>query len=256
MLLHTPTPVLNVNTSPSTDIFESMAKLDMPIDYFEHIEYHFPIPAKIANLTEFAAYFDKLRNDQDYNFVTEDQMAQTFLTAIKGEVTVSHSWGSYLWDKLKNRLVRGSPHWGASITPNLSQIPKQAEEFAGTLGVVIEKGNKYYDYSLNTDSDVYLQREGSFYVGLSKPVHVHIGASGNRLHVVRANVPFQIHQENNAQRIDLQAAGMQQIKIFSPAAILIEGSDLKIDAQPDNHTYTVTHYGDKTSITIRPAGAK
>ncbi|WP_090799037.1 VCBS repeat-containing protein [Paenibacillus sp. GP183] len=254
MLLHTPTPVLNVNTFPSTDIFDGMAKLDMPIDYFEHIEYHFPIPAKIADLTEFASYFDKLRNEQDYNFVTEDQMAQSFLTAIKGEVTVSHSWGSYLWDKLKNRLVRGNPHWSVDITPNLSHIPKQAEEYAGTLGVVIEKGIKYYDYSLSTNSDVYLQREGSFYLGLSKPVHVHIGPSGNRLHVVRVNVPFQIHQENNMQRIDLQAAGMQQVKIFSPEAIRIEGSDLKIEAQPDNHTYTVTHYGDKTSITISPAG--
>lgn len=253
MLLHTPTPALNVTTYPTTDIFESMAQLDMPIDYFEHIEYHFPVPAKIADLTEFAAYFDKLRSEQDYNFMTEKQMAQSFLTAMKGKVTVNQSWAFYLWDKLKDRLAGRNPHLNVTLSPDTKLIPKQAGEFASTLGVEIEKGNRLYAYSLSTDSDVYLQREGSFYVGLAKPVSVHIGPSDNRLHVVRANVPFETLQEGSHLHIDLQAAGMQQIKIFSPEALVIEGSDLKIDPHPEDHTYTITHYGDKTSITLRPA---
>jgi hypothetical protein len=253
MLLHTPTPVLNVTTYPSTDIFESMAKLDMPIDYFEHIEYHFPVPAKIADLTEFAAYFDKLRSEQDYNFITEKQMAQSFLTAMKGEVTVSKSWASFLWDKLKDRVAGVNPHWNAKLTPNVSLISEQAGAYVNTLGVEIEKGNKFYSYSLSTDSDVYLQREGSFYVGLSNPTSVHIGPDDNRLHVLRSNVPFQTKHSRNELRIDLQASGMQQIKIFSQEAVVIEGPDLKIDAHPENHTYTVTHYGDQISITVKPA---
>ncbi|WP_397355960.1 FG-GAP repeat domain-containing protein [Paenibacillus sp. N3.4] len=47
MLIHTPTPVLRTGDYATTDVFESMVQLDMPIDYFEHIEYHFRYRPKL-----------------------------------------------------------------------------------------------------------------------------------------------------------------------------------------------------------------
>ncbi|MBP1992689.1 FG-GAP repeat domain-containing protein [Paenibacillus eucommiae] len=261
MLVHTPTPVLHLDgPSPTTDIFRSMAALDMPIDYFEHIEYHFPNSNKIANLSKFADYFDKLRTEEEYNFMTETQMAQALLTAMKSKVKVSRPWAVYLWNKLKDRLAPDNPHWDLRITPDLSQVPEQAGAYKSTLGVEIEKGTKLYSYSLHTNSDIYLQRENSFYVGVGKMVSLHIGPSDASLHLLRSNVPFTMHRESDQLRIDLLSAGMQQIKLFSPEALVIESlesdqgsSDLKIEHNANEQTYTVTHYGDITSITVRRA---
>lgn len=45
--------------------------------------------------------------------------------------------------------------------------------------------------------------------------------------------------------------GMQQIKLYSPTRVDIEGKDLKVDYLPEEHTYTITHYGERTSIQIK-----
>ena len=65
--------------------------------------------------------------------MTETQMAKSFLTAMKSEVRISQSWASYLWDKLKDRLAGGSPHFHATLTPNTSRCPSLADEYAANL---------------------------------------------------------------------------------------------------------------------------
>ncbi len=249
MLIHTPTPVLRTGDYATTDVFESMVKLDMPIDYFEHIEYHFPEPAKIADLTQFADYFDKLRTKHDYNFMTEKQMAKSFLTAIKSEVRISQSWTFYLWDKLKDRLAGGNPHFHATLTPNAKAVPSLAEEYAGTLGVVIEKGEKLALYSLQSDSDTYTTIDNRFYVGLAGPSAISIAPAKERLHIVRANVPFSLTAQGNTRNLELKAAGLQQVKLFSPAELEFTG-DAKIEYDAANHLYTITRYGDVTTISF------
>ncbi|MDQ0892015.1 hypothetical protein QFZ81_007103 [Paenibacillus sp. V4I9] len=250
MLIHTPTPVLRTGDYATTDVFESMVKLDMPIDYFEHIEYHFPVPSKVADLTEFADYFDKLRTKHNYNFMTETQMAKSFLTALKSEVRISHSWASYLWDKLKDRLSGGSPHFHATLTPNTDKVPNLAGEYATTLGVVIEKGEKLALYSLQGDSDIYTTIDNRFYLGLAKPSSIGIGATKEKFHVVRSNVPFELTQQGNTHQLVLKSAGLQQVKVFSPTELLFDGSDAKIEYDAQTHMYTITRYGDLTTLSF------
>ncbi|NOU69961.1 VCBS repeat-containing protein [Paenibacillus sp. LMG 31458] len=250
MLIHTPTPVLRTGDYATTDVFESMVKLDMPIDYFEHIEYHFPVPSKVADLTEFADYFDKLRTKHNYNFMTETQMAKSFLTALKSEVRISQSWTSYLWDKLKDRLAGGNPHFHATLTPNTDKVPGLAGEYSTTLGVVIEKGEKLALYSLQSDSDIYTTIDNRFYLGLTKPSSIGIGATKEKFHVVRSNVPFELTQQGNTHQLVLKSAGLQQVKVFSPTELLFDGSDAKIEHDAQTHMYTITRYGDLTTLSF------
>ena len=60
-----------------------------------------------------------------------------------------------------------------------------------TLGVVIEKGDKLALYSLQSDSDIYTTIDNQFYLGLAKPSSIGIGATKEKFHVVRSNVPFE-----------------------------------------------------------------
>ncbi|HEY1212517.1 MAG TPA: VCBS repeat-containing protein, partial [Bryobacteraceae bacterium] len=254
MLIHTPTPVLRTGDYATTDIFESMVKLDMPIDYFEHIEYHFPVPGKIADLTEFADYFNKLRTKHDYNFMTETQMAQSFLAAMKGEVRISQTWATYWWDKLKDRLAGGSPHWHAMLTPDITKVPGLAGEYKNTLGVVIEKGEKLAPYSLQSNSNIFTTQDNRFYVGLSGPSSVGIAPGKESFHVVRSNVPFKLTSKSSGYSIDLKSAGLQQFKLYSPNELHFTGAnDLKVEYDTAAHTYTITRYGDSITLTISKA---
>jgi hypothetical protein len=250
MLLYTPTPVLRFGANSTEDIFQSYVQLDMPINYFEHIEPFFP--GNVAGLVEFAEYFDKLRTAYDYNFMSEPQMARSFLAALKGKVTVSRSWAAYLQDKLKDMLsgTEQGPHLSLTLRPDSSEVPAQAGGYKDTLGVVIEKGARLALYSLSTDSDFSIRQHEKLYVGLPKPAHVGIYRDSDRLHIVRSNVPTSIEKGADAWTIRLNEPGMQQIVIYSPQPIAIQGRDLKVDANEKARTYTVTHYGDPTSITV------
>ncbi|WNR44732.1 FG-GAP repeat domain-containing protein [Paenibacillus roseipurpureus] len=254
MLIHTPTPVLRpTGDFANTDVFESMAKLDMPIDYFEHIEYHYPVPEKVAELTEFADYFDKLRTKHDYNFMSETQMAKSFLTAMKSEVRISQSWASYLWDRLKDHLSGSNPHFHATLTVDASAVPSLAEEYADTLGVSIEKGEKLAQYSLQSDAHVYTTIENKLYLGLTGKTNLHIGPASQQLHVVRSNVPFTLSSEGNKQQVKLQSAGLQQLKLYSPNELTFEASDAAVVHDAAAHTYTITRYGDVRTLTFTSA---
>ncbi|CAH1215596.1 hypothetical protein PAECIP111891_04264 [Paenibacillus allorhizoplanae] len=252
MLIHAPTPVLRpAGDNANTDVFESMVKLDMPIDYFEHIEYHFPEPQKIANLTEFADYFDKLRTKHDYNFMSETQMAKSFLSAMQSDVKISQSWASYLWDRLKDRLSGGSPHFHATLSPETSDVSLLAEEYADTLGVTIEKGDKLALYSLQSNSNIYTTIENKFYLGLAKKTEIRVGPSSQQFHVVRSNVPFTLTEKGNTYQLKLESAGLQQVKLFSPVELKIASSpDVAVLHDAASQTYTLTRYGDVTTLTF------
>ncbi|MGG1518869.1 VCBS repeat-containing protein [Paenibacillus oryzisoli] len=252
MLIHAPTPVLRQGDYATTDVFESMVKLDMPIDYFEHIEYHFPVPTKVADLKDFADYFDKLRTKHDYNFMTETQMASSFLTALRGEVTISQSWASYLWDKLKDRLAGGSPHFHATLTPKTAGVPALAEGYADALGVVVEKGDRLALYAIQNDADIFTTGDNNkLYVGLPKAASLHIGPNEDRFHLVRSNVPYSLIKNGGTTQLTLQAAGLQQVKLYSPIELKIDASGGTVAYDAAAKTYTITRYGDVATISFQ-----
>ncbi len=247
MLLHSPSPNLVEHGAGSTeDLYASYAAFDFPVDYFEHIE-----NKDSAYLEREARYFDKLRTENDYNFVTEPQMAQSFLAAKTGRVEVSQSWASVLRDRLKSLLSPKGPRLSLSLAADTRPIPQLAGEYKDALGVVVETGEKYYGSSLVTSSDVYHVRNGKLYVGLAQNADIRIAAPKEQTHLIRSNVPYTLHKEKNRWTLELKAQGLQQIKLFSLTPVEAESVDVQIRHNEADHTYTLTRYGDAAVIGIK-----
>ncbi|WJH36337.1 VCBS repeat-containing protein [Paenibacillus sp. CC-CFT747] len=262
MLIYTPAPNLWENeTGSSKDIFEAYIAQDMPIDYFDHIEYHFPAAVSLSdeeknarrlkyeNAMRYVTYTDSIRTQYDYNFMTEIQMAQSFLTTLNSRVTVSQSWGSYLVDRLKDKLGKGV-HLNVMLTP-AGSVPSQAGGYAGTLGVAIEPGKSFAQAPLAVSSDFHTAQHGTLYAGLAGPTKLGVSFGEAGRHVVRSNVPTEIQKDGAVWTIRLNADGMQQIKLYSPSPLVMEGPDLQIEENQEQHTYTVTHFGAAVSLTVR-----
>lgn len=254
MLLYTPGKKLAFNEEDpkldNTDLYHAFAKLDMPINYFEHIEYQ--DQNKLNELTKFAQFFDRLRTDYDYNFVSEPQMARATIAAMKSDIQVTRSWFTYLLDTVKNRIGSGK-HLSLSVKADSSAVPAEmAEEYRDAVGVVFEPGKTYANVPFGTSSDIVTKKDKKVYVGLQGKTSIAVDWKQPDLHVIRSNVPITIDKNGKTWTIALQSDGMQQIKLFSPTPLTIEGSDLKIDKfeAEGNNTYTITHFGEKTSITL------
>ncbi|KIL35341.1 hypothetical protein SD70_32230, partial [Gordoniibacillus kamchatkensis] len=268
MLLYTPSPVLRLGSYSTEDIFRSFVAQDMPIIYFEHIEPFFP--SRTNELREFAAYFDKLRTEHDYNFVSEPQMARSFLTALTARVTVERSWAAFLQDKLKDLLLgtKNGPHLSLRLKPDFSGVPSQAGVYRTALGVSVERGERLALYRVGTgDADIYDERDGKLFVGLDRPVTLGVHPSPDRLHLLRSNVPVTIERSGGsgaragaaggaAWTLHLNDAGMQQIKLYSPQPVDVQAADAgaQLDIQRDDeaHTVTVTHYGPAVTVRVAP----
>ncbi len=267
MLLYS--PVLRFNKDGSSkDIYEGMAQLDMPISYFEHIEYSFPATAvdtsptrrsdkqrtdKLNNaLIPFVQYFDTFRTQQNYNFMQETQMARSFLTTLQADVTVSQSWGTYLWNRVKDVLGEGV-HLTLTLKPDVSNVPDLAGYYKQTLGVVIKPGKKLAQQPLAVDSDVFSKKYDALYTGLSRDTTLTVSWNSEPFHVIRSNVPFDIDKLADGEiRFVFKEDGMQQLKLYSPYALEIVGSDLKVETNEREKTYTITHFGAATTVTVMP----
>lgn len=235
----------------TTDIYKSYANLDLPIDYFEHIEYQYDNPDKTAMLTEFVQFFDGLRSDFDYNFMQEPQMARSFMATLKSDIRVERPWLTYAIDTLKTKLGRGQ-HLSLSVSSNTAGVPDLAGEYRDTAGVVFEPGEAYANSPFATDSPVHMKNGDKLYVGLGlrRLTGISVNWGAEPLHIVRSNVPVEIKDSGTAWTIRLNSAGMQQIKLYGPRPLQIAGDGLKVEKDPKENVYTVTHFGDATTITV------
>ncbi|SDN92504.1 Repeat domain-containing protein [Paenibacillus sp. yr247] len=254
MLLFTPAPILR-RTGPNSnvDIYDSFVQQDMPINYFEHVEYHFPLSnrsSRVNELLEFVTFLDDIRTKDDYNFMTEPQMARSILAALNGKVNVQRTWFSAFKDKFKDLLGKGK-HLNLSLKIDAGDISQLAGPYRDALGVVIDPGEAYSGSPFETNSDIFVRKEGRLYLGLQQDTSISIGWQKDPMHVIRSNVPLQISKEKGQWTVNFNDDGMQQIKLYSPTHVDIDGKDLKVDYQPEEHTYTITHYGERTSIRIK-----
>ncbi|WP_127580267.1 FG-GAP repeat domain-containing protein [Paenibacillus koleovorans] len=255
MLLHTPGMKMDYKNGKFTtnaNLYYDFAELDLPITYFEHIEYQdTPIeaPRMIYN-TAFAQFFDKLRTEYDYNFVSEPQMARSTLASMLSEYKVSRSWLVYLLDKAKDKFGSGK-HLSLTIEADSRNVPAVlALEYRDAVGVVFEPGKAYANLPFHTDSDIVTKKDNRLYVGLQGKTKIAVAWKEQPMQILRVNVPVDIEKADRYWTIALNSDGMQQIKLFSPHPLRIEGADLKIDAfeAEHNYIYTVTHFGSKTTI--------
>ncbi|MDF2925470.1 MAG: repeat protein [Paenibacillaceae bacterium] len=233
-------------------IYEAFAKLDMPIIYFDHIEYKLPARIK-SDLLPYVQYLDVLRNTYSYNFMTEPQLARSALVTLKSKVSVKQSYGTYLLTKLKNWLGRGE-HLNLTLTADTSEVPDDlAGAYKNTLGIAIEPGKPYLSSPFGVNGDIYASLNGVLYTGLPKPTKLSINWAPEKLHLLRSNVPFQWTEAGDTVKLDLLADGMQQIQLYSPEPLKIGGDHLKVEHDEGTHTYTVTHYGGQTTVTLEPS---
>lgn len=258
------TPAMNYRPEgpgSTEDLYRSYIERDMPIEYFDHIEYHFSPTVettpedlasrkdKYADALRYIQYLDKVRTQEDYNFMTEPQMAQSFLTALNSKVRVTESWGMYFINRVKDKLGSGV-HLKVTLHPVTSGVPEQAGDYRKTFSVAIEPGKRFSGYPLKSDADIFTTKNGVLYTTLQADTKVSVSWNPDPVHLIRANVPVNIQKGKGVWTIDLQAAGMQQVKFYSPVPLQISGTDLKLEEDPEAHTYTVTHYGDATTIRV------
>lgn len=223
-------PAPNLFNYPDT--YKSFAQLDMPLTYFEHIEYRFSNnPSGLEQLKQMANFLNGVRTNSEYNFMTQEQMAKSFINTFKSRATV----------KINSN--------GLEITEDTSLVPKLAEEYKGTLGIKFERGEKNKDTPLATTSDIYFEKDDSLYFGIGDGTNILFSQpKTNDFCILRSNVPFKLSGKDTKQ-IKLLSSGMQQIKIYSKTTPQITGEDLKIE-QKDQY-YTITHYGKAITITIK-----
>ncbi|SDE51270.1 Repeat domain-containing protein [Paenibacillus sp. UNCCL117] len=282
MMLYTPAPVLRTDPQYSTkDLFEAYAANDLPIDYFEHIEYHFPL--REQELLEFVTYLDGLRDTYSYNFMTETQMARSFLNAQTTRVKLTRPWTDAAVLRLKRLLgLQADPRFRA--TPDVSGVPEQAAEYQGTLGLIVEPGSAYTGRLPATASAVRDLRGGKLYFGAARQEEVRFvkpssgaatgssaglgigGASAaspapapaplpdltadGGIRMLRVNVPYALQPAEDRWQLSLQAAGMQQVVLLSRLPLQIEGPDLTIERDEAAGSYTVTHFGNPVELKI------
>ncbi|CAG7633553.1 hypothetical protein PAESOLCIP111_03477 [Paenibacillus solanacearum] len=255
MLLSTPAPVLRTDPRYSTvDLFEAYAAQDMPIDYFEHIEYHFP--ANTPPLLEFVKYLDQLRNEYGYNFMTEPQMARSYMNTLTTRVDLYRPWYEAIADRLKKMLgMMVEPRF--HVKPDISGVPAQAAEYKGTLGLVVEPGQPYADKQAVTSAEVRDIREHRLYFGASDDTVVRFTTADRaasmetKLHITRSNTPYTLQKSGTQWTLALKAPGMQQIQLKSAQTLSIEGDALTVERDEAQQTYTVTHFGDPATVTVR-----
>ncbi|NHN33926.1 VCBS repeat-containing protein [Paenibacillus sp. S3N08] len=255
MLLSTPAPVLRLDKLYSTeDLFQAYVAQDMPIDYFEHIEYKFPTGVK--DLLEFVKFLDQIRNEHSYNFMSEPQLARSVLNTLTTQVEIYRPWSEVVWDRMK-RLVGIPTNPTIRIKPLTEDVPLQAAEYKGTLGVSIERGQAYAEHQLATKSDVFHWQNNKLYVGVPQATIVQFNGFASTgpapvaaPHLLRSNVPFKLQKQQDHWTLELLSDGMQQVQLSSPSLPRIEGDSLQVEQQGASPVYTITHFGAGTTIQI------
>ncbi|MDF2936111.1 MAG: alpha integrin [Paenibacillaceae bacterium] len=258
MVLSSPNMIFRAKGSDyaTEDIYRAYAQLDMPIIYFDHIEYK--LPGQTNLLLPYVTFLDQLRNAENYNFMTEPQLARSALTTLKTQVHVKQTYAAWLIDKVKSKLGRGV-HLTLTLSADTSKVSDGlAGVYKNTPGVKIEPGKPYQGSPLGVDSRIYSRQNGALYTGLGEPVKLTVDWSPAGLHLERSNVPFRWAEVRDGEvALQLLDGGMQQVKLYSPTPLEISGDNLKIEqseaGQPEQmgYTYTVTHYGEGTTVTLK-----
>lgn len=230
-------PFILFNPAPSINFgqaWNSLARFDIPLTYFEHVE-HSMRPGTQANerLLRVIDFMNIFKDKHEYNFMTEEQMARALL----------NTFYSRLYVEINGHAI--------SLISDFSEVPAQAKEYLGTLGIKVEPGEAYLGKEINTTGLFYHRGASGFYIDASSPVtftFVDKSDMYNQLHLVRANCPVQVTRFEGGMNLYLNTRGLKEVKIFSPSPLRISGPDLRIIRE--GKYYTVTHFGDTVTVKL------
>ena len=228
--------------------YPSISRLDMPVSYFYHIEYPILTEEGIKDLSYKAQFLNQFRNENDYNFMTEEQMAKSFMAALKSQYRLTSNPVKKIFYYFENK-IRTRQHFDLNIQSNKSKIPEFAYDYSDALGLKIEIGEKYDGLQFNSDSKIFMRKGKDIYISAGDKTEVYLDPKEDKPHIVRVNVPVEVKEASGNVSVVFKGKALQQIKIFAPndIEVLSDGWDLeKVDSY-----YTLTRYGDITTLNYK-----
>lgn len=258
-------PFMLFNPAPTISMFEktyaSYAKLDMPFTYFYHMEYPILKSEQEGGFANNVKFLDRFRNENDYNFMTEDQMFRSFMATYQARSTIKTPLGRSVLFGLENRLrtkkqlafkvntaAGRNVNWVSQPDPKLQE---QMENYTQAVGYKVELGEKFMGYFTVSDAPVSMYRGTTLFFGGSSSANISIApAIPGKPHLERANVPINVEQNGSEVKIDLLEKGMQQLKFFAPYGLEVMSKGWKVDQSEDKNYYVLTRYGDIATLVV------
>lgn len=213
-------------------MYDSISSLDLPITYFYHIEYPILKDKGLQDLRYKAEVLDRIRNEKDYNFMTETQMFNSFFSVMNSKIDTSYDYN------------------GGDFILSFENVNKDPSQgiYKDTVGIEFEPGEKYAGYNFSTDANIYLRRGRNLYIGLGEKASIYVSDEKDCPHIVRANIPVSIKKHEENMVLNIEEGGLQQIKLYAPRGVEVLNHEFLVRKEEDY--YTLTRYGEPTVLEI------
>lgn len=245
-----PVDMLILNGAPNAslypDLYAGIARFDLPISYFAHVEYGVLKPDQRQGLLDIAAFLSSFRDDYLYNFMTETQMMKSILANLKADIKCNDNNPLGLW----NQSDQAQP-FHLQLCNNTQASDQKIGLYSQTVGVKVEVGEALLNQKLVTDAPIYCRVGHDLYLSVAGTVTVsghHNLAEKDSPHVVRANLPVVATPEPGKLTINIQDQGLQQVVIYSSAVPRSYSSDWLLEQSGDY--YTFTRFGQPCTLEI------
>jgi hypothetical protein len=219
--------VFNASINNADSMNKYIGPWDTLLSYYLHVEQD--VITRPQAMEAIAAQLDQFRNQYDYNFMTETQMAKTIMTQLNASVSVATEPYSRILNSFLGRIASRNP-FEIMLTPLIKKSNVVKDAYGKVAGVKVEAGAKLSPYILNTDADIYMRAGRDLYVGLNRSVKVFAApAPMDGVHIERVNVPVAIKEYDDRMDIRLLEGGLQQLKLFSPKGLqMLPGKEWKV----------------------------
>ncbi len=214
-ILFTPSPHIPMMEGA----YENIVALDLPISHFYHIEYGMNTEKGIEDLKYKAKFLDDIRNKNEYNFMQETDMFNTFNSILNSNVNIKSKGNEY-----------------------------HIESDNSIVGIKFEPGEELNGHKLSTNGDIYMRDGKNLYIGLNENIKVYISNEEDKAHIIRVNGEIAIEKAENQYQIHFKNPGLQQIKIYAPNGLEVLSGDFEIEKEGDY--YTLTRYGEATTLAL------
>ncbi|MHA6481411.1 FG-GAP repeat domain-containing protein [Paenibacillus sp. strain BS8-2] len=256
-------PFVVANPSPELSIFskvyDSYAVLDMPITHFYHMEYAILKPESEAGYAKKVKFLDQFRDQNDYNFMTEEQLFRSVMAVYQADSELREPLISRAWNTISNRIrtkqslsitvgTRGLREMNWSVEPE-EQLQTTVASYLPAVGYKVELGSKYRGYVPVVDAPIQMYKEEALYFGGDSQFRIELAtAYPESARIERVNVPADVQQDGSSVKVHLNGPGMQQVKIYAPNGITVHSEGWKLEESAEEHRYTLTRFGDKATL--------
>lgn len=219
-ILYSPSPYIPT----FEEAYKSYTALDLPITHFYHIEYSANEEEGLEGLRYKAQILDEIRDEEDYNFMTEPQMFDIFQKVMNSNI----------------KITKGE---------DIGELAFEISSDEDIVGIKFEIGEKFKNSNFAVDGDIFLRDNEDIYIGLNRDVKLSLSQKEDKPHIVRVNGLVELETEEDTTLIHIKDKGLQQIKLYAPKGLEILNDDFTIE-NSDGY-YTLTRYGKPTTLKVR-----